>query len=442
MKLNLYKLRLIISAVILITAILGFYGLFYPVKHMNFQLTPLIHRIIFDFSVITAVLLTTIFIITLLFGRIYCSLLCPFGILQEFCSKVIHKIGKGYFPNKWSRSKWDDIPYGYLIAGLIFGTLIGGTALFIRYFEPYSIFGSAITLSLFGIVFTLIVLISVFYKNRFFCSNLCPVGALLGIISKFSIFQIYIDDENCKKCGICAGNCPSYSIIKPETIPLKVNEEPLKVNNESCLKCLKCLDVCPNNSIKFGSRPVKFNFKRRSVVFGIGAMALLGAGYSAGITFAKSIVKKVKDIILPAGAVNTERMANLCLNCNLCIKNCPNKILTKADDKFPAVHIDYSTGKKYCEYNCNKCSSVCPSGAIKKISIKEKQKTKIASASIDKSCIGCYLCERLCPKGAISVNENRQAVVDNSKCIGCGTCAPNCPAHAIKIFAVNEQNII
>ena len=442
MKINLYKFRLIFSAIILILVILGFYGVFYPLKLMDLQFAPLLQRVLTDFSIIAVILSALMVITALICGRIYCSSFCPFGILQEFCSKLIHKAGKGYFPNKWSRSKWDEIPYRYLIAGILFGTMFGGTALLIRYFEPYSIFGTTVTFSIFGIIFTIVTLISLLYKNRFFCANLCPVGAILGIISKFSVFKINIDDNKCVKCGICAGNCPSYSIIKPAGIPLTGMSEQLNIDHETCLKCFKCLTVCPNNAIKFSRQPVKFNLKRRNLIFGLGAIALLGAGYSAGISFAKSVVKKVKDIILPAGAVNTERMANLCLNCNLCIKNCPNKILTKADEKFPAVHIDYSKGKRFCEYDCNKCSSVCPSGAIKKISLKEKQKTKIASASADKSCIGCYMCERLCPTGAIIINDDRQAIIDNKKCIGCGRCAANCPAHSIKIFAVNEQNVI
>ena len=441
MKKHIYSIRLCISVIIVIMAILGFYGLFYPVKFMNLQIAPLIQRVIFDFSIIAAALLVLIIVLTVIFGRFYCSLLCPFGILQEVVSILLQKFGKGYYPNKWSASKWDDIPYGYLTAGLVFGVMAGGTSLLVRYIEPYSIFGTAVTFSVSGLIITAVVFVLLFFKNRFFCTNICPVGAILRFISQFSVNKIYIG-ENCNKCGICAGNCPSYSVRKSAGIPLTGAAEKPSVNNETCIRCLKCLSVCPNNAVKFGISPVKHNGGRRDFIFKIGAAALLCAGYSAGINFTKSIVQKVKNIILPAGAVDTERMLNLCLNCNLCVGNCPNKILTKADENFSAVHIDYSKGNGFCEYKCNKCSSVCPSGAVKKITLEEKQKTKIASATVTDSCIGCRICEKLCPTGAITINLNNTAIIDELKCIGCGRCAANCNVHSIKIFAINEQTII
>ena len=111
-------------------------------------------------------------------------------------------------------------------------------------------------------------------------------------------------------------------------------------------------------------------------------------------------VKKFKEIILPAGAVSAERFENKCINCNLCVENCPNKIIKKAESEFNTIHIDYSNG--YCEKNCNKCSAVCPTGAIKMLSIEDKQKTRIAMASIDYTkCKKCKVCIYECPYGAI-----------------------------------------
>ncbi len=135
-------------------------------------------------------------------------------------------------------------------------------------------------------------------------------------------------------------------------------------------------------------------------------------------------------------------MANKCLNCNLCIENCPNKILSKADDKFSTVHIDYSKGKGYCEYNCNKCGLACPSDAIKRLTLEEKQNTRIAMAMVGDNCTGCSNCFDICPKGAIKPDNNGRAVVEGAKCIGCGKCATVCKTQAINIFAVNEQSTI
>lgn len=157
---------------------------------------------------------------------------------------------------------------------------------------------------------------------------------------------------------------------------------------------------------------------------------------------AKILQKKVRDIILPAGAENANRMANKCLNCNLCIENCPNKILTKADESFPAVHIDYTKGEGFCKYNCHKCSQVCPSGAIKRLSLEEKQNTRIAMAMIkEDKCTNCSICIHNCPKDAISKIDDK-IIINGSKCIGCGKCAKSCPNNATEIFGINEQRKI
>lgn len=421
MKINPYKIRLTIAGVFGILAIFAVCGLFYPVSFMDIQFTPILQRLIYDFSVLTAILFGIIIVLTLLFGRFYCSIICPFGILQEFAA---------FLRSKKKNTIHKNFGFKYLITGLTFGALIGGSAILIRYIDPYTIFGSAVSLSIFGIIFALFVFALVFFKNRFFCTNICPVGAVLGLISKLSVNKIYIND-NCVKCGMCANNCPSGCIDFKEKV----------VDNETCVKCLKCISICPKETIKYGIQPIRFNPKRRDFIWGLGALALLGAGYVAGLNFTKNLAKKVKDIILPAGAVNSNRMANKCLNCNLCINNCPNGILSKSDEKFSVVHIDYEKGTHYCEYNCHRCSQVCPSGAIKKISLEEKQSTRIGMAFVTPHCAGCKHCVSACPTGAISIIENK-AIINGTKCIGCGKCAAICKPHAIQIFGINEQSKI
>ncbi len=171
-------------------------------------------------------------------------------------------------------------------------------------------------------------------------------------------------------------------------------------------------------------------------------LAAFSGAIKAGVEIGKNFAKNVRNIILPPGAQNALRMANKCLNCNLCIENCPNKILVKADNAFPAVHIDYSKGKGYCKFDCTECSKTCPAGAIQRITTEEKQNTRIAMASINpEKCTGCGLCTFECPTGAIS-KENGKTILDGSKCIGCGKCKTVCRFEAIEIFGINEQKII
>ena len=420
-----YLIRISIAGIVLIFSIFAVYGI-YPINIMDLQFAAVIQRMIINTSYIAVGIFIILIILTLLFGRFYCSCICPFGIIQEVFTLIFKKNNE---PVK-------NRVYKYIISGITIGAVVfGGSSILIRYIEPYTIFTSAMSISIIGIIGVVFVLCIVFFKNRYFCTNICPIGAILGIISKISLNKIYMTDE-CISCGMCERNCPSGCIDAGEN----------KVDNEICIKCLKCISVCPKNAIKYGrnrnKKTVLFNSKRREVIGCIAYIAAIGAGASIGLNIVKNVIKKVRNVIIPAGSVDTVRMQNKCLNCNLCINNCPNKILKKSDEKFSVVHIDYSYGKGYCEYECNKCSQVCPSGAIKRITLSEKQNTRIAMAMIKDDCMQCGHCIEVCPKGAI-VHENSQPIrIDGSKCIGCGKCKKFCPIDAIDIFAVNEQTVI
>ncbi len=419
------KLRLIFAGIVLVMSIAAVAGIFYPVKFLDAQFVALLQRNIVNFSIIAVVILAIIVVITMLFGRFYCSTLCPFGILQEVASSIFKTESK-YIKN---------YPYKYFLAAIVFGALIGGSSLLIRYIDPYTIFGSAVSLSPFGIIAVILMLALVFFKNRFFCTNICPVGVVLGLLSKFSLYKIYIDKDLCLSCGLCEKKCQSACI----------NSKEKTIDNETCIKCLKCLGVCRRNGIKFGIKPktqIKFNPKRREIIIALSALALLGTAVKAGVVLTEKTAQKIRDIILPPGSKNPNRMFHKCLNCNLCIQNCPNKILTRANNKFGAIHIDYSKGEGFCKYDCNECAQICPSGAIQKITLEEKQKTRIAMAMIqDTKCTQCGVCIYDCPTGAI-IKANGKVFVNGMKCIGCGKCKKSCRYNAIEIFAVNEQKMV
>lgn len=423
---HIYKIRFSIAIISLLLAIAGICGIFYFLKIFDIQFLPVLQRVFIDFSITALLLLLGIIILTLIFGRLYCSLLCPLGIIQEIAGNLFFR---GKRKNKYTKN----YPIKYFIAAIALGILAGGSAIAIRYIEPYTYFGSAFTLSITGLSAVAVILILTFFKNRFFCTNICPAGTILGLISKFSFNKIYIDKEICVSCGMCEKNCPSGCI----------NSKEKNVDNETCVKCLKCLDLCPKNGIKYGQKPkeeIKFSPKRREIITGITAAAVFGAMIKVGLVVKDKIVEKFKDIILPPGAESEEKFANKCYNCNLCVENCPNKIIAKADDKFPTVHLDYSKG--CCDKNCNKCGQVCPTGAIKRLSLEDKQKTRIAMAMIiEDKCVNCGHCIKACPYGAITKGENG-IIINASKCIGCGACKLKCRHDAIEIFAVKKQTLI
>ena len=418
-----YKIRLTIAGIVLILSALAVWGVVrYP---LDTQFAALFQRTVFDFSLPAVIILAGLVLLTLVFGRFYCSLLCPFGILQEFTAFIFRR----------KNNPVGNYKFKYIIAALTFGALIGGTALFIRYIEPYTIFGSAFSLSIFGLVAVILVLVLVSFKNRFFCTNICPVGAVLGLLSKISFNKIYIDRNSCVSCGLCEKSCPAGCI----------DSKKKQVDNEICLKCLKCIGECRKDAIKFGIPPkgeLKFNFKRREFIKAASILAVFGLAIKAGAEIAVNTAKMFKDVILPPGAKDENRMFNKCLNCNLCVENCPNKIIVKADNDFETVHLNYSKGKGFCDFNCIKCSEVCPSGAIKKINLEEKQKTRIGMAMITERCAKCGICIYECPTGAIYRNKDGLTVIDGAKCIGCGKCKKSCPENAIEIFAVREQVVV
>lgn len=427
MKNLFFIIRLSIALIIFILAIIAMAGLFYPVHIFDIQLTPVLQRVFCDFSIIALVLFISVAVITLLFGRIYCSLICPMGIFQEIICLI---------KNKNNNETGKSYPFKYFIAALTMGLLIGGSALFIRYIDPYTLFGSAATLSLTGIIAIIIIGVLAVFKNRLFCTDICPVGCILGLLAKVSLFKIYIEKDKCMSCSLCERSCPAGCIDSKEQT----------VRNETCIKCFKCLGKCYKNAIKYGIKPkeeIKFNIKRRELIISASALIVFAGAIKYGLAKAGKAVKKFKDIILPPGAFNPQRMFNKCLNCNLCIEACPNKILTKANDNFGAVHINYEQGEKYCKYDCNECSKVCPSGAIKRIPLEEKQHTRIAMAVINQDkCTGCGICNIECPAKAIYRDENGKSIINASKCIGCGACKKSCNFSAIEIFAIKEQKVI
>lgn len=424
MKTKLYYIRLFFAFLFFVLTVLAVMGVFYPVKILNIQFLPIIQRMFVDFSFLIILLFLFVVFLTLFYGRLYCSVLCPLGFIQEVLNLFING-EKKTFSNNFCK---------YIFAAILIGTMLGGSTILIRYFEPFTIFSSAFSLSLAGIVSVILIVFLNFVRKRFFCRNLCPVGAILGFISKFSLNKLMIDSSKCVSCRVCEKNCDFGCI----------DIDKYQIDNENCNKCLKCMSLCPNGAICYKSEKEtkKINFKRRTTILSIAVIAIFSVAVKFG-NYAKQYVKDIKNIVLPPGTKNKTDFINKCFNCDLCVNNCPTKILTKANENFGAVHIDYAKGKGFCEYECVNCSQVCPTCAIKKISKEEKQKIRIAVASIDvDKCMNCGLCRNDCPTSAIYSNENGKSVVDISKCIGCGKCKVNCNYHAVNILAVDEQVII
>ena len=410
---------------------------------MQFNFAPALVRTVADFSIIALLIVIFHLVFAFLFGRYYCSVFCPFGILQDIIGTIWGTISK-----RKTGCQKNLYILRYLIAFFVLCFLFAGAGAVFRFIDPYSNFGSIISAAYDfknphtgGYIAFFVIVALVIFKNRFFCSAICPVGTILGLFAKISPYKLEISKDICKGCGVCEKQCPTGAI----------NSKEKSLDNERCIRCNRCIAACPGGGIKLvradykNNTPV-FDKKRREFIkSGILLAAALGAGafiFTKSKDTLKNIAQTFKNRpILPPGAKSPEEFLRNCTNCGLCVQNCKGKILKSPNADFETVHIDFSGGK--CEYDCKNCSDVCPAGAIKKMTLEQKQNTRIALAKFDpEKCAKCTLCAHICPKGAIEISADKTPKYNAQKCIGCGACANVCTSRAIEMVSINAQTLI
>lgn len=442
---------------------------------------------------ILAILSVVVF--TLIFGRLYCSVICPLGIFQDVVNWIRGKVTKskhGVMRFKYIKAH-TRIRLSVLTAFLILIVigLFGGLAASIAgLIEPYSAYGRiasqifapgydwvnnqfaswaesrgsclfyqvicAVSIPVFIIaIVTLVTIIAFAWRGgRDYCNTVCPVGTILGYISRYSLLKIQIDTTKCVRCGKCGRAC------KAKCLDTKHH----KVDYSRCVACFDCIGKCKEGAIKYTlRRPQKAektdgdNAPESQGRRGF----LAGTGFIAGALAMRSIAKTtdggltpLKDKqparrsmrIVPPGAKGIKHMSQHCTACQLCIQACPNHILhpTIGIDGFMQPSIDYTEG--YCTPSCTRCSEICPAGAIEHIDVAQKSAIKIGTAKVDlEACISaaegkkCGNCARHCPAGAIKMidkvegdpESNKMPMVNEEICIGCGACEYYCPVGTV-----------
>lgn len=305
-------------------------------------------------------------------------------------------------------------------------------------------------LLLFGILILLNLL-----AERFWCRYLCPLGGLLGLISRIALVK-RIAGSGCTKCGKCARVCPTGTIDPARGYASDPAE---------CTLCMDCLDACPTSQIGFHAgnvHPEKltYDLSRREFMVSGGA-ALMGL---ALLETEKLTRPAPVNLLRPPGVLMDEFL-DKCLRCGLCVRACPTGALQPAIKEagigglFTPVLIPRLG---YCLYTCNDCGQVCPTGAIPALSLEIKQKQVIGIAVIDQNrClpwadgISCIVCEEMCPLPDKAITLEIKEVVNpdgtitklqlprvhRKKCIGCGICENKCPVEgnaAIQVFQGNR----
>ena len=436
--------------------------------------------------------LAVLIVCALLFGRMYCSVVCPLGIMQDFFSWIGGKYKKNRFSyakeNKWLR-------YGFWAIFVIL--MIIGFAPVITLFAPYSAYGRIVnslfkplydmlnnwlagmdaandrynftevqvwTRSVTTFVVALLTLIILgglaIWKGRIYCNSICPVGTTLSFFSRFSLFKVRFDESKCKHCGMCEKNC------KAQAIDFKNGT----VDYSRCVVCGDCLDKCKFDALHYtakkpvaASKPI--DTERRAFLVGAAvagtsaALAQTQMKVDGGLAVIEDkVAPKRKSKITPPGSISAKHLQKHCTACQLCISQCPNNVLRPSTDLQNFMQPTMSFERGYCRPECVKCSHVCPAGAIKHLSREEKTTVHVGHAVwIKENCVvltdgvSCGNCARHCPTGAIQMVDHEGPngtvqipAVDENKCIGCGACENLCPARPFSAIYVegNEMHII
>ena len=438
---------------------------------------------------LNVVVIVALVALTLIFGRIYCSVICPLGIMQDLLAKLRFKKNRfSYSPEKrWLRFAVLVVFIGLLVAnmGSIAGILapyssfgrIAQTILQPAYIaannllasaaesmESYAFYSREVWLRslptlIVAIVSLLFITITALIGGRTYCNTICPVGTVLGYLSKFSRLKIVVDADRCKNCRKCERNCKASCIdIKNHT-----------VDYTRCVACGNCLNQCSFNAISYGHKPTidKENQTasaagRRQFLVGTG-LALAGAALAqekkkvdGGLAVIEDKLQPKRNTpIVPPGSISASNLAHHCTACQLCISECPNDVLRPSTElnSFMQPYMSYERG--YCRPECNRCSEVCPTGAIKLITLADKSSTQIGHAVwVKKNCIPseeqipCGNCARHCPTGAIQMihpngDEDLPEIpaINTERCIGCGACENLCPARPFSAIYVEGHEV-
>ncbi|MDQ7784247.1 MAG: 4Fe-4S dicluster domain-containing protein [Desulfomonilaceae bacterium] len=291
-----------------------------------------------------------------------------------------------------------------------------------------------------------------YWQPRFWCRNLCPSGALMGLFSKSPLIRRRVG-ESCNQCGQCIRECPTAAI----------GEAPGRTVYSECIVCLKCVRICPQSAITFsrmnrgresdvpGPDPT-----RRALVFGavsgLFAAALLRTNVSRPGHPGAEGNFVAEDLIRPPGALPEPDFLATCVRCGECMKACATNTLQPIwftagiEGLFTPVMRPRLAA---CTSNCNVCGKVCPTGAIRNLSLTEKMHAKVGTAWIvRRNCLvweqdkKCLVCDEVCPYNAVSfrpVPERRNAVpfVVANRCTGCGWCETKCPVEGASAIRVN-----
>lgn len=427
----------------------------------------------------------TLLAVTFVFGRVYCSTLCPLGVFQD----IVARFGK---KNRFRFSAART--YLRLAILVIFvGSFLVGLPIIFGTLEPYSAFGR-IAAGLFAPVWlagnnalahlsektgwlmlahipiwvkgtsafvlaaiTFAVVSSLAFRGgRTWCNTLCPAGTALGFLSRCSLLRPRIRVSSCNGCGLCERGCKAACI----------DAKNAAIDASRCVTCFNCVGTCRNDAISYSTNATAEKSERKSdepdmVRRSLVALVVSGLTLPASVMATEAVATKEEDIpaltrktrrmngvpVIPPGAWGVRSYSAKCTGCQLCVSACPNQVLSSRDIGLGTLQPTLTFERGYCRVNCIECSNICPTGAIRATTIEEKSSIQIGRAVIDRTlCIRnsetveCTTCIRNCPAGVINAIEktdgSKDIAVDEERCIGCGACEYFCPVRPVGAITV------
>ena len=461
------KIRIVLAVVFFVGITLLFLGIGHDGWGWMAKLQFLPSALALNFAVVAGILL-----VTFLFGRIYCSVICPMGVFQDLVLWIRRTGGKWFRkPKHFSYVReHKGVRYGVLVLSLV--SLVASGQMLIALIAPYSAYGRmvrsvagltsgsvALPLLVTGLVTLVVIFCCAWLWGREYCNTICPVGTILSLVSRFSLFRPVIDADKCKNCKACERACKASCIDVANH----------RIDQSRCVDCFDCLGSCKFDALHYrraaggketpvregASGAAKADGGRRAF---LATTAFAGAALAAHAQdhmhggFAEVLPKRNPERdtrLVPFGAGSVRSFYDHCTACQLCVSACPNGVLRPSSDfgHFLQPEMGYENG--YCRPECTACSEVCPAGAIRPVAPGQKQTIQIGRARVDLAlCFAaqgkedCGNCAYHCPTGAIRMVESADSgykipAVAEAHCIGCGACENLCPSRPVSAITVH-----
>lgn len=428
-------------------------------------------------------------VLTLLFGRWYCSVICPMGVMQDIFSWLGGKAKKNRFAYRPARNILRVVALAVFAALMLLG--VSGIAVLVA---PYSAYGriatnlfqpvyiwinnlcayfaeragsyafysmevwvkSGVTFAVAAVTFVALGFVA-FRWGRLWCNTICPVGSLLGLVSKFSLFRPVIDTAKCNGCQKCARNCKAMCI----------NPENHAVDASRCVACMDCLNNCRQGAISYKacgwkktsasetSAPTDSSRRKFLVTTAAVGAAMAVKAQQEKVDGGMAVIEdkllpERKVAVKPFGALSHKHFAQHCTACQLCVSECPEQVLRPSSKLTTLMQPQMEFDRGYCRPDCTRCSEVCPAGAIRPIDTAAKSAISVGHAVvIPQNCLSaqgamCNACSRHCPAAAITLVADAATgrlvpAVNESHCLGCGACEYYCPARPVAAIYVEGR---